>query len=327
MMLEGHRWSNRGRISTLTRVTDRATVRAAMGFPRLGCAVAMTALTIAASAPAFEQQEYRGEDGTAYQVIRVVGPLGGNVDLERITTIAGATGGVGSCNLTTTDASAVAGALPPSQTLHPFNSTRRTAILTPNDITALSFDPSGSGTVTLGTGGGAIEVCRNAGDCSGAALSGLGSASGGVPAACVASGVAASCEGNQRQPLGFGLSASGNPPSCLSSPTVNTTVCAEEPSDGFAMTPGQALVVIYNGSLGGVGFGVGAGAFGIDSDDSGSCPEGGVVSAMAGTQSLPGPFQPPPDGVRAPAISLLGLAALSALLVLAGSRRLTAAKR
>lgn len=327
MMLEGPCWSNRVPISALTGITDRATVRAAMGFSRLGCAVAVTAVLIAGSALGFDQQEYRGTDGTAYQVIRIVGPLGGNADRERITTIAGATGGVGSCNLTTTDASAIAGALPPSQTLHPFNSIRRTAILTPNDITALSFDPSGAGTVTLGTGGGAIEVCRNAGDCSGAALVGLGSASGGVPAACVASGIAATCESNQRQTLGFGLSASGNPPVCLSSPTVNTSVCAAEPTDGFAMTPGQALVVIYSGSLGGVGFGVGAGAFGIDSDDSGSCPDGGVVSAMAGTLSLPGPFRPPTDGVRAPVVSLLGLAALSVLLVLAGSRRLHASRR
>lgn len=290
------------------------------------CILAIVAAS--GTARAFEQQEYRATDGTAYQVIRVVGPLGGGADLERITTIAGAPGGIGACNLTTTDAAAVAGALQPAQTVHPFSSIRRTAILTPNDITALAFDPAGAGKLTLGSGGGAIEVCRNSGNCSaGVSLFGLGSASGGVPAACVASGVQASCEGNQRQTLGFGLTAAGNPPVCQSSPTVDTTVCAAEPSDGFAMTPGQVLVVIYNGSLGGIGFGVGAGGFGVDSDSSGPlCMDGGVISAMAGTQSQPGPFVP--DGaVRAPVASLLGLAVLSLLLAAAGSRRLRRLRR
>ena len=93
------------------------------------------------------------------------------------------------------------------------------------------------------------------------------------------------------------------------------------------MTPGQVLVVIYNGSLGGIGFGVGAGGFGIDSNASGSlCMDGGVISAMAGTQSQPGPFQP--DGaVRAPVASLVGLAALSVLLAAAGIRRLRLLRR
>ncbi|MDX2170284.1 MAG: hypothetical protein SF182_24645 [Deltaproteobacteria bacterium] len=294
-----------------------------MSFRRLLRVAVSLALFSAGAAHAFEQQEYRAADGTAYQVIRIVPPLGGAADLERITTVAGAVGGVGSCNLTTTDASAVAGALQPSQSVHPFGSIRRTAILTPNDISTLSFDPNGSGTVTLGSGGGALKICRNSGNCSGVALTGLGAASGGVPAACIASGVAAGCEGNQRQTLGFGLSATGNPPVCLSSPTVNTTVCAAEPGDGIAMNPGQALVLIYSGSVG--GFGIGAGGFGIDSNESGSCPEGGVVSAMAGTQSVPGPFRPT-GSADAPAASLLGLAALAGLLAVSGVRRLRAAR-
>jgi hypothetical protein len=282
----------------------------------------------AVPAGALQQQEYRASDGTAYQVIRVVGTIGGGAESEHITTVAGARGGVGSCNASTSTAAAITGALPPLQVLHPFGSIKRTAILLPNDITALAFDPAGAGKVTLGSGVGAAKICRTAADCAGGAvaLSGLGTAGGGVPAACIANGVAADCDLNQRQTLGFGLAASGSPPVCQASPTVNTTICASVPSDGFPLTPGQAIVFIYNGSLGGAGFGVGVGSFGIDSDESGSvCPDGGVVSAAASSQSLSGPGQPPGNNTPAPAASHLGLLSLVAALALWGGRRLRAA--
>lgn len=281
-------------------------------------------LLSATPAAAFLHQEYRASDGTAYQVLRSVAPLGGGADHERITTVAGAQSGTGGCNLSTDQASAVVGVISPAQVLHPFASIKRTALLVPNDASQLSFDPSGAGKVTIGSGGGAVTVCRVGSDCGGGgqSLVGLGTASVGVPAACIASGVEANCEGNARQTLGFGLATSGSPPQCQTSPTVNTSICADEPDDGFSLAPGQAIVFVYNGSLGGVGFGVGAGAFGIDADQSGSvCAEGGVVSATAPSQSLPGPGQRPPRR-PAPAASTTGLLALAGLLGLLATRRL-----
>jgi hypothetical protein len=286
-------------------------------------AVGVLALS-ALPAFAFQHQEYRADDGTAYQVLRSVGSLGGGADLERITTVAGAESGTGGCNMATNQAAAVIGVIPPNQTLHPFASIRRTAILVPNDAGTVAFDPTGAGEVVIGTGGGATRVCRNAADCSGGApLVGLATADANVPAACIASGVQATCEGNARQTIGFGLPASGNPPQCQSTPTVNTSICGTIPTDGFSLSPGQAIVFVYNGSLAAVGFGVGAGAFGIDADDSGSvCMDGGVVSASAPSQSLPGPGAPAPDRESAPAASPALLAALGGLLGLLGARRL-----
>ena len=286
-------------------------------------AVGVLLLGVPAS-QAFQHQEYRADDGTTYQVLRSIAPLGRGADLERITTMAGSASGTGGCNMATTQAAAVIGVILPDQTLHPFASTRRTALFVPNDITALSFDPAGGGEVVLGSGGGATRVCRNAADCSGGIpLVGLGTADAGVPAACIANGVQATCEGSPRQTVGFGLAASGNPPICLSSPTVNTAICAAAPADGFSLSPGQAIVFVFNGSLAAVGFGVGAGGFGIDSDESGSvCMDGGVVSATAPSQSLPAPGAPPPDREKAPIAAPAGLAALAALLGLLGLRRL-----
>lgn len=287
---------------------------------------ALGAVGLLTATPAFGflHQEYRAEDGTAYQVLRSVAPLGGGADHERITTVAGAPGGTGGCNLSTMQASAVVGVISPSQVLHPFNSIRRTAILVPNDASQLTFDPSGAGKVTIGSGGGAVNVCRLGSDCSGSAatLVGLGTADANVPAACISAGVQANCEANTRQTIGFGLASSGTPPQCQTNPTVNTSICADEPGDGFSLSPGQAIVFIYNGSLSGIGFGVGAGAFGIDADESGSvCPEGGVVSATAPSQSLPGPGRPS-TREKAPTASTIGLLLLAGLLGLLGTRAL-----
>lgn len=288
---------------------------------RLPIIAAAAVCLLAMPAAAFQHQEFRAADGTAYQVLRSVAPIGGGADLERVTTMAGAIGGTGGCNATTTTASALNGVIAPGQQLHPFGSIRRTAILVPNDITAIAFDDGGSGTVTIGSGGGAVRVCRS-GNCSGAALVGLATGDAGVPAACLANGVQAACEGNQRQTIAFGLAAAGNPPVCQTAPTVNTDVCDPTPSDGFSLEPGEAIVFVYNGSLGGVGFGVGAGAFGIDSDAEGSvCQEGGVVSATAPSQSLPGPGLPRSD-TTAPLAGPAGLAALAAALLAWGARRI-----
>ena len=310
-------WGNRATVAPLDKAIPMPGTRRAL-------ALASGLILLAAPAIAFQHQEYRAEDGTTYQVLRSIAPLGGGADHERVTTLAGSEAGSGGCNLSTTMASAVVGVIPPAQVLHPYASIRRTAVLLPNDITTLNFDPADSGKVTIGTGGAATKVCQVAADCAGggAALVGLATADGQVPAACIASGVQANCESNTRQTLAFGLTASGNPPQCQSSPTVNTSICSGEPADGFSLAPGQAIVFIYDGSLAHVGFGTGAGGFGIDADASGSvCPDGGVVSSTSPSQSLPAPGLPPTRN-PAPAASIVGLAALATLLALLGSHRL-----
>src|SRR5262249_43608118 len=152
------------------------------------------------------ESEFRADDGTAYQILRAVAPLGVGAEALRITTLSGSSTGVGGCvlsqNMRNQIAAAIAGPLPPGQTLHPYDQIARTAILTPNDITAVAFDQHFGGRVTLGTGGAALNICKSGFDCSGQSniqsLVGLSSASGGVPAACIGVGVSAGtqCDGS-----------------------------------------------------------------------------------------------------------------------------------
>src|SRR4029453_6071624 len=82
----------------------------------------------------------------------------------------------------------------------------------------------------------------------------LGLAGGGVPAACIANGVAADCETPLiRNVLAFGLTAAGDPPVCndASQVTVDSTVCNTPPTDGFNLPAGSAILFIYDSNLGG----------------------------------------------------------------------------
>jgi hypothetical protein len=248
-----------------------------------------------------QESEFRGADGTTYQVL-VASNLGGGAERIRVTTIAGAIAGAGSCaatgDMSGSSTSAVGGVLPPLMTLHPYASIHRTAILTPNDIGQINFANSFGGRVTLGTGGAAINVCLNAFDCTAqpnvAPLVTLDSATGGVPAACIAEGVEAECDGsNARDVFAFGIAASGNPPVCTTpaNATVNSTVCAAEPTDGFSLNEGQAIVFIYNSSLASSGFAVATGGFGITADNmnNAGCAANTVVSATGDNDSQPAP--------------------------------------
>ena len=98
-----------------------------------------------------------------------------------------------------------------------------------------------------------MNVCKDAFDCTGElnvqGTVALSSATGGVPKACIANGVNAGCDlANLRNVFAFGLAETGNPPTCTNpaNATVNTTVCAAEPTDGFELTPPQAIVIIYD---------------------------------------------------------------------------------
>ncbi|MEO8601164.1 MAG: hypothetical protein ABI629_01170 [bacterium] len=252
----------------------------------------------------FTQSEFRAADGTAYQLVRVVPPIGGGAERQRVTSLAGSSSGSGGCSVTGSTAgqiaSAVVGAFPPGQVLHAYDSIKRTAILVPSSVTSITFDPNNAGHLKLGSGAGAVDVCRVTGDCPGGVSSPivpLTSGSGGVPPACIAVGVSSVCDGaTQRNLFGFGVPASGSPPVCTSptSVTTSTFVCAPEPSDGFPLGGGQAVVFIYNGSLSGLGFGIGAAGFGIDTNGSNSpgCAAGSVVSSGSRNDSASAP--PPP---------------------------------
>ncbi len=289
----------------------------------------------------FTQSNFRAKDGTAYQLVRAIAPLTGGAEAQRVTTLAGSSTGLGSCNLIGNSsgqpASAAAGAAPlAGQALHPFSAASRTAILVPNDITAVGFDNTNGGRLTLGTGAGALDICRVGGDCPGGsqALVSLASASGGVPAACIANGIGAQCDaGAIRNVIAFGLPSSVSPPACNGAPppvTVDTTICAPEPSDGFRVQTGQAIVFVYNGSLAGLGFDVGVAGFGIDTNgvNNPSCAANRVVSALAQLDSNSG--ERPGEGTPntpAPVLSPLALAALSMFLAVCGARRLRSLKR
>lgn len=252
----------------------------------------------------FTQSEFRAADGTAYQLVRVVAPVGAGADRQRITSLSGSSTGSGGCSVSGAGAgqvaSSVVGAFPPGQVLHNFDSIKRTAILVPSNVTSISFEQNNGGRLTIGSGAGAVHVCRVPGDCPGsnsAPIVPLTSGTGGVPPACIARGVSTACDGsNLRNTIAFGVPASGSPPVCSSTANVTTStfVCAPEPSDGFPLQPGQAVVFIYNGSLAGLGFGVGAAGFGIDTNGSNSpgCAAGSVVSAASRNDSNAAPPLP-----------------------------------
>src|SRR5512147_1468083 len=107
---------------------------------------ALVTLIAAASAGVaqaqFAESEFRAADGTAYQLLRALPPLSAGAEKQRITSLVGSSSGVGGCNVTGSMAglvaSAIAGALPPAQTIHPFSQITRSAILVPNSVTSVA---------------------------------------------------------------------------------------------------------------------------------------------------------------------------------------------
>ena len=269
------------------------------------------------------QDVYRASDGTAYQLARVL-PQAGPNEAVRVTTVAGSVATVGGCSATGSTvgstASAIAGA-PAPQPLIPYATVVRTAILLPSNAGAVSFDSVNSGRLRLGSGASVATVCADPFDCIGqpgvAQLFFLDSVSGGAAAACIGAGLQASCDGgNDRAAFAFGLASTGSPPLCTAAPTIATTVCAAEPSDGFRLATGQVIVFIYGGDLAASGFSAGIAGFGIDLDGTNpfGCAAGAVVSATDLIESIPAPpprtptATPPPTPTRirpAPAIPVI----------------------
>src|SRR5262245_21908641 len=218
----------------------------------------------------------RADDGTAYQLLRSIPPLGAGSDTAKITSIGGSATGVGSCvgigNMPGDPVSAVGGANPNAgQMLHQFSGTSRTGILVPQDVSIAMFDTHFGGRMQLGvsnaqctsagvpqtccTGAGTgtcvpIQVCSKAFDCNGQpgtivvpTMGNMGTASGGVPAACIANGVAADCETPViRNVFAFNLAADPVTHVCTTpgAVTVDSMVCNSPPTDGFNLPAGSA---------------------------------------------------------------------------------------
>ncbi len=253
--------------------------------------------------------ELRAADGTTYEVLFASNPLGGGAERLRITTVAGSVAGGSGCTIpgnTSGDAVSAAGFVDsPSMQLYQFDLVRRTSIIVPANST-ISFDGTFGGRVTFGTPGNASArlVCGAAFDCMGQTgvvetLHPLDFAGDSVPAACIANDIDPDCTQNPVAAYAFGVPSSGSPPLCTNpdaSVTVNTTICAAEPSDGFTINAGEAIVFIYNHTLGMSGFTVDAGGFGISTDgvNNPSCtdPLPAVVSSSGRSDSQPAP--PPP---------------------------------
>jgi hypothetical protein len=265
-------------------------------------------LSAAAAGAQIIQTVFRAADGTAYQVIQPDTSAG--TDHTRVTSVGGSDDGIGGCNFSQGmaggAAQAVAGVLQGLQVLHPYDQIDRTGVVTTNIVnpnTDVNFDPSFGGRVILGTGAGALNVCKDAFDCTGEAnvqpLFSLDSATG-APAACIANGVNAGCDlANLRNVFAFGLPASGSPPVCDNpgSVTVNSMVCAAEATDGFTIEPPQAIVFIYDTSLAGLGFSVGSAGFGITGGMLSPCAAAGQVfnaqAALITAPAPPGPSETP----------------------------------
>lgn len=253
-------------------------------------------------------QELRAADGTTYEVLFASNPLGGGAERLRITTVAGSVAGGSGCTTpgnTSGDPVSAAGFVDsPSMQLYQYDLVRRTSIIVPPNST-ISFDGTFGGRVTFGTPGNASArlVCGAAFDCTGQTgvvetLHPLDFAGDTIPAACIADGLTPDCAGNPVTAFGFGVASTGTPPVCTNptgAVTVNTTICATEPSDGFTIGAGEAVVFVYNHTLGMSGFTVDAGGFGISTDNMNNpnCQNPpAVVSSSGRSDSQPAP--PPP---------------------------------
>lgn len=218
-----------------------------------------------------EQQVFRANDGTVYQLIEVVPQdrSPGGPGTHRITTLAGSLGAVETCasgqgTQQGTPLTAVAG----SKDTLSLSLIRRTDILRPNNFGAPRFDPHGSGKLLLGAAAGTIEICNDPNLC---VLHALSRDAGGIPPACVARLAAGSYCQTEKVPevIAFGLPHSGDLCNDATQVSVMTQTCfGAGPLRGFDLKPGEVVVFVYK--PGREAFAVGAGGFALAADESNS---------------------------------------------------------
>jgi 6-phosphogluconolactonase (cycloisomerase 2 family) len=222
-----------------------------------------------------DQQVFRGSDGTAYQVVRVL-PSADPTAAEhfRITTLVGGSEGLTSCASADSfpggAARAVAGA-----TSLPL-AILRTAVLEPSDV-VVRFDPAGGGRVTLGSGATRIDVPEPL-----VPYAAFTDAGGGMPGGCTAT-VAGCGPADEVTTIGFGIAKGPGGLSCANpdAVTVVSEVCREEPEDGFVLEPGQSVVFIHRVGLGPLGVGVGGFGINLDEQNESGCTSRQIVDARA----------------------------------------------
>jgi 6-phosphogluconolactonase (cycloisomerase 2 family) len=218
-----------------------------------------------------EQRQFRAEDGTVYQLIQarpVTDPTESPRAAQqfRVTTIAGSSETVETCETAPTGLGTRVGAAVGTAALVDLGAVRRSAILRPNVFTAPQWEAIGGGRLRLGAGAVAIEICADPSTCAGAEpLVPVTEASGGLPAACAARLESGSYCADRDAPaaISFGLAAAADGEcSDPSSVTVHTTACFGAGTvRGFDLLPGEAVVFVYE--AGREAFAVGSAAFGF----------------------------------------------------------------
>jgi hypothetical protein len=235
------------------------------------------------------EEVYRAANGTVYQVISVPsGAIPGGAEQYRITTVAGGFGGFTACGdvgFGSDLASTLAAANPDMPTgLVPFSNVTRTTVLSPTDLVA-SFNPAEDGRLILGNAPNMFDICFDPADCLGGAddegVVPMATMDGAVGAACVASNAMALCTATPGlATFAFGL-ARDPADNCLNLATTTTMRCAEPSFDGFSLSPGQAIVFIYQVpamtplTVGWAGFGIDLNGASVD-----PCPTANAVVSV-----------------------------------------------
>jgi 6-phosphogluconolactonase (cycloisomerase 2 family) len=237
----------------------------------------------AAAGVTFDQQIFRASDGTVYQLLAAVPQLAPSAAGSfRVTSLAASLATVTACESDVGVLRAAVG----SSALLDLSRIRRTGILRPNNFGAPLFDAVGSGRLLLGAGSSVLAVCAQADGCTGAPipLSELGTAGGGIGAACVATAPTGSyCPGAESIPstIAFGVQQTGGV--CQNGAPrdvgVESAICTDEAAlpAGFTLRPGEAIAFVYQAGAGAVE--IGAGALVLAREQLQNCTAGQVAQA------------------------------------------------
>ena len=233
----------------------------------------------AAPGVVLEQQVFRAADGTVYQLIQAV-PVLRPTDEGRfqITTLAASSGTVTTCKQDGAKSGDPLQAAAGSTAVVDLSTITRTGILRPNSFGLPQFDERDGGRLELGATDGVLEVCGR-GLCNGEPLVALTEASGGVPAACVATGAASLCKAALApSAIRFEPAVAGEVCTDPAATIAASTKCdgAATLMNGLTLQPGEAVVFVY--APGREAFEVGLGAFGVTAAVRGGCGVDQVVS-------------------------------------------------
>ncbi len=239
-----------------------------------------------------EQQVFRSDDGTVYQIVRAVPrAVASDVGSYTITTLAGTLGNLETCGDVGTTrgggAETVVRAAVGTNELVGLGSVQRTGLLRPNAFgdNATRFESNGSGRLRLGANAGELEICVDPGACdTETPLFVLDETGGGVGPVCRATIAADANCGDLGQAIALGLDGGDR---CTGAvlPLTATKVCNLKLSRGLLLDPGEAVVFLHRPGRESYELGVaGFGASGAHS--TGRCGTGQVLSAEVHTAAI-----------------------------------------